>query len=178
MDAAARATKRVQPYHGRRSVRRADDASAHPQDSHDVRRAARLHVRNLNRDDGGTRVRHRHAGRHSLQHHSRKPLTRAHRRDRRGCYEGDHREGNPYGRRAEGACAASLYMVVVVIGMRPVFHGTRLSKPTRWVNSTRIRQPVAFERFYEDRLAVYGHLQEDWLRPLCSDAPNRPHSKG
>jgi len=105
MDAAARATKRVQRYHDRRSVRRADDASAHPQDSHDVRRAARLHVRNLNRDDVGTRVRHRHGGRHSLQRHSRKPLTRAHRRDRRGCCEGDHREGNPYGRRAEGACA-------------------------------------------------------------------------
>ncbi|MBV8171649.1 MAG: hypothetical protein JO219_06945 [Candidatus Eremiobacteraeota bacterium] len=73
---------------------------------------------------------------------------------------------------------ASLYMVVVVIGMRSVFHGTRLSKPTRWVNSTRICQPVAFERFYEDRLAVCGHLQEHWLRLLCSDAPNRPHSKG
>ena len=42
------------------------------------------------------------------------------------------------------ACVpASLYMVVVVIGMRSVFHGTRLSKPTRWVNSTGICHAVA-----------------------------------
>ena len=50
---------------------------------------------------------------------------------------------------------ASLYMVVVVIGMRPVFHGTRLSKP-------------------------YPLRQQHGNLPCScnSDAPNRPNSKG